>query len=135
MPVFKFVVSDKNKSYQIEKDQNESDHVLGKKIGDSFHGDFLGLEGYELEIKGGSDKDGFPMRKDFEGIIRKKIVVKKGIGYKTVVRGKRKRKSIRSNMIAQDIVQINCRVVKAGTKSLEELFPKKSSDENKSEKA
>jgi small subunit ribosomal protein S6e len=133
MPVFKFVVSEGKKSYQVEKDQGDCP-VIGKKIGDSISGDFLGLEGYELLIRGGHDKDGFPMRKDIEGISRKKIIVSKGIGFsgrlrrkkkKTKVRaGLRKRKMLRGNTIASDVVQINCKVIKAGEKPLEEILKK-----------
>lgn len=133
MPVFKFVLSSGGKSYQVEKDQGDCP-VIGKKIGDSIVGDFLGLDGYEFIITGGHDKDGFPIRKDIEGVMRKRIVSIKGIGFsgrlrrkkkKTKVRkGLRKRKMMRGNTIAADIVQINCKVVKAGEKPLEEILKK-----------
>jgi len=133
MPVFKFVISSGKKSYQVEKDQGDCP-VIGKKIGDAFAGDFLGLAGYELVVTGGHDKDGFPMRKDIEGVSRKKIILTKGIGFsgrlrrkkkKTKTReGLRKRKMVRGNTIAADIVQINCKVAKPGEKPLEELLKK-----------
>ena len=128
--IFKFVVSDKTKSYQLEK---ETGIVIGKKIGDVFDGEAIGLNGYQLQITGGSDKDGFPMRPDIEGQLRKRIVVGPGIGFKGE-KGQRKRKMLRGNMIAEDIVQINCKVVKKGDKPLEELVPKKeqASEEQKS---
>ena len=116
----KFVISDKEKSYQTEKDLGI---IVGKKIGDKFNGDVIGLNGYVLEITGGSDKEGFPMRKDIEGIARKKIILIKGIGYRAE-KGKRQRKSIRGNTISQDIAQISCKVTQSGEKKLEELFPK-----------
>jgi len=116
----KFVISDKEKSYQTEKDLGI---IVGKKIGDNFNGDVIGLNGYVLEITGGSDKEGFPMRKDIEGIARKKIILIKGIGYRAE-KGKRQRKSIRGNTISQDIAQISCKVIQAGEKKLVELFPK-----------
>jgi len=123
MATFKFVISEKSKSYQVEKDQNDCP-VLGKKIGDTISGDFLGLEGYELKITGGSDKDGFPMRKDIEGQTRKKLLVRAGIGFKTDVKGLRRRKTLRGNTINQDVVQINCKVVKIGTKNIAEVLGK-----------
>ncbi len=126
MPNFKFVISQGNKSWQAEKDQKECP-VTGKKIGDAIPGDFLGLNGYELLINGGSDKDGFPMRKDIEGMVRKHIVVTEGKGFKTDVRGLRRRKTLRGNTISAEIVQINCTVAKAGEKSLEEVLGKKES--------
>ncbi|MBI5347070.1 MAG: 30S ribosomal protein S6e [Candidatus Aenigmarchaeota archaeon] len=133
MPVFKFIISCKDKSFQIEKDQNECNAVIGKAIGDKFSADFLGMEGYELQITGGSDKDGFPMIKDIIGITRKKILVVKGDGFRTVIHGKRRRKSLRGNTIANDIVQINCKVVKEGTKTIEDVMPKKSDKDDKQE--
>ncbi len=131
MAVFKFVISDKDKSYQIEKDQKDAT-VLGKKIGDALQGDFLGLDGYEMQITGGSDKDGFPMRKDVEGVMRKRILITKGIGLNTKVEGLRRRRMLRGNTIDTDIAQINCKVTKTGEKPLEEMLGKK---EEKSEEA
>ncbi len=129
MPVFKFVISFKDKSLQMEKDQNECGSVVGKKIGEKFSADFLGMEGYELEITGGSDKDGFPMKKDIEGLSRRKLLVTRGFGFKTKINGKRKRKTLRGNTIASDTIQINCKVVKSGTKKIEDFLPKKESQE------
>jgi small subunit ribosomal protein S6e len=123
----KFVIGDKEKSYQLEK---ELGIIVGKKIGDKFNGDVIGLNGYVLEITGGSDKDGFPMRKDIEGIGRKKIIVTRGVGYKAE-KGRRKRKSLGGNAITQDIAQINCKVLQQGEKKLEELFPKAEKKEEK----
>ncbi len=121
MAVFKFVISHAKQSVQVEKDQKDAP-VLGKKIGDTLPGEFLGLAGYELLITGGSDKDGFPMRSDVEGQVRKKQILTKGHGFKTDFEGKRKRRIVRGNTIAQDISQINCKVVKAGEKGMHELL-------------
>jgi small subunit ribosomal protein S6e len=120
---FKFVISSANRSYQVEKDQKECP-VLGKKIGESFSGDFLGLEGYELIITGGSDRDGFPMRKDMDGVVKKRLILTDGIGFQAE-KGLRKRKMVRGNTIGLDTVQINCNVTKQGQKPLAELLGKK----------
>ena len=126
MAVFKFVIGAKNgKSYQLEKDQKECHDVVDKTISDKFFGDFLGLAGYELEITGGSDKDGFPMKKDIQGIVRRRVILTKGVGFKPLRSGMRKRKSIRGNQIGPEIVQINCKVIKEGAKPLAELVPQK----------
>ncbi len=121
MAVFKFVISHAKQSVQVEKDQKDAP-LLGKKIGDTMSGEFLGLAGYELLITGGSDKDGFPMRKDVEGQLRKKQILTKGLGFQTDVEGKRKRRVVRGNTIAADIAQVNCKVVKAGDKGMFELL-------------
>jgi small subunit ribosomal protein S6e len=124
MAVFKFVISDGKESYQIEKDQKDSP-VFGKQLGEKLNGDFLGLEGYELQITGGSDKDGFPMRKDIEGQLRKRFLITKSVGFRTDVEGLRRRRMLRGNTIGEDIAQINCKVVQRGSISIADVAPKK----------
>jgi len=133
MAVFKFVVSDpkSKKAYQIEKDQKQCESLIGKKINENFSGDIIGLTGYELLITGGSDKDGFPMSSTIDGPQRRKIIATYGLGMRNKKRGLRKRISIRGNTISKDISQINCKVVKSGSKPIEELVPKK---DNKKER-
>ncbi len=120
----KFVISDPKtrKAWQIER---TAEFLYGKKIGDKFDGSLIGLPGYVLEITGGTDKDGFPMRSDLEGAVRKRLLLSSGPGYKPEKRGIRKRKMVRGNTIAEDIVQINCKVIAHGDKPLEELLGKK----------
>lgn len=133
MPTFKFVVSDPEKrlSYQLEVEQEKAIGLIGKKIGDEFNGDIIGLPGYVLKITGGSDKDGFPMHPDVEGIGRKKVLLSGPPGFHPRLKGERRRKTVRGNTISEDIVQINCKVVKIGEKPLEELIPKKPKAEEK----
>jgi len=125
---FKLVISDPKtrKSYQKEV---SGEGILGKKIGDKFPGNVAGLEGYELQITGGTDKDGFPMRKDVYGAGRKKILLSSGTGFRAKLKGQRKRKSIRGNTISEDIAQINSKIVKQGKLPLEKIFGAK--EENK----
>jgi small subunit ribosomal protein S6e len=126
MANFKIVVSDPNtrKAYQKEVDQAASG-LAGKKIGETFKGDSIGLAGYELAITGGSDKEGFPMRPDVEGERRKRVVLSQPPGFHPTMSGQRRRKSVRGNTVSVDIVQLNVKVTKAGTKSLEDLLGKK----------
>ncbi len=136
MANFKIVVSDPKakKAYQKEVDQSASG-LMGKKIGDKFSGNHLGLPGYELEVTGGSDKEGFPMRRDVDGPGRKKILLSHGPGFHPKSRGRRKRKSIRGNTISPQVSQINLKVVTYGAKSVEEsLGVKKEHKEEKAEK-
>lgn len=118
----KIVVNNKDgKSYQKVVD---GDALLGKSIGDTIDGKEIGLPGYELIIRGGSDKDGFPMRHDLAGVKRKKLMVGKGIGFKPKRKGLKKRKTFCSRTITDDTVQVNCMVSKTGSKQLAELFKK-----------
>lgn len=125
---FKLVISDPKtrKSYQKEV---SGEGILRKKIGEKFPGNVAGLDGYELQITGGTDKDGFPMRKDVKGAARKKILLSSGTGFRAKLGGERKRKSIRGNTISEDIAQINTKIVKWGKQPLEKIFGAK--EENK----
>jgi small subunit ribosomal protein S6e len=90
------------------------------KIGDEFDGLFVSLPGYKLRITGGSDKDGFPMRRDLPGQSRKKLVLSGGTGYHPDMDGKRRRKFVRGNTISADIVQINMAVTSFGPRPIDE---------------
>ena len=116
---FKIVVSEPKvrRAWQVEKDVPS---LIGKKIGDKIDGSLIGLAGFTLQITGGSDKDGFPMRSDLDGVVRKKALLTKGVGFrgtkkirkvKYKVNGMRKRKYIRGNTISDSIVQINFKIL------------------------
>lgn len=124
MPEVKFVVNDpkSGKSYQKALEDNP---FLNKKIGDKVTGSDIGLDGYELEIRGGSDKSGCPIRYDMPGFGKKKALLSSGPCIKGLKNGQRIRKTVAGNLINQDIVQINLKVLNYGSKNLEELLPKK----------
>jgi small subunit ribosomal protein S6e len=132
--MFKLVVSDPKtrKTYQKEVSQKESG-LLNRKIGDKVKGDFLGLAGYELQVTGGSDKQGFPMRPEMQGAARKRVLLRGGPGFHPKQKGERRRKSVRGNVISPDIAQVNAKIVKHGTKKLEQIFGKKE-EKSKEEK-
>ena len=134
------------KSYQVEKD---APSLIGKKIGDKIDGSMIGLNGFTLEITGGSDKDGTPMRRDLEGTVRRKALLTRGVGFRggktkkvkgkkkyIKVKGMRKRKYIRGNTISEDIAQVNCKIIE-GEGDIEMMLGLKKeepSEENKEEK-
>ncbi|MDP6626901.1 MAG: 30S ribosomal protein S6e [Methanopyri archaeon] len=134
MMVFKVTISDikGGKCYQKELSGDESKGLIGKRIGETFRGEVLGLTGYELMITGGSDRQGFAMRKDVEGAARKKVLLAGPPGYRPTSDGIRRRKSVRGNTISDAILQINTKVVKAGKKKLEISF---AGDDGGAEKA
>ncbi len=124
MVEFKANISDQKsgKSYQREVKGHQASALLGKKIGDTVDGIFMDMPGYKLEITGGSDKDGFCMRRDLPGPRRKKLLVSKGIGFKPHKDGERRRKNFRGDTISPDIVQLNLKVARKGPKKIEELL-------------
>ena len=95
---------------------------VGKKLGEKVRGEAIGLTGYELEITGGSDVAGFPMRNDVDGQARKKVLLAGGVGFKPKKHGQRKRRTIHGNTISERIAQINCKVVKEGKEPLDKLL-------------
>jgi len=121
MAEFKLIINDPKtgKSY---KKVLETDAFRGKKIGNQVSGGEFGLKGYELEITGGSDKVGFPMRKDNEGVHRKKALLTKGLGMKKKRKGLRLRRTIAGNTIHAGISQINLKITKYGAESSEKLL-------------
>ncbi len=124
MTNFKVVISDPKtgKSYQKEITGTKANSLIGKKIGQEIDGVFVDLPGYKLKITGGTDKDGFPMRPNLQGAIRKKLLLKGGVGFHPKRKGMRKRKMIRGNTISADIVQINMKIVQYGPKPIEEAI-------------
>ncbi|MBE6509987.1 MAG: 30S ribosomal protein S6e [Methanobrevibacter millerae] len=117
---FKVVVSNKAETYQIEAEDAKS--LNGLVIGDEFDGGIVGLDGYTLKITGGSDKNGFTMKKDVPGTRRIKSLLTGGIGYHPKADGVKRRKTVRGNTIADDIVQINSVVVNEGSKPIAEIL-------------
>ena len=54
-------------AFQKEIEKGKEGQLLGKKIGDKIPGALIGLDGYELQITGGSTNDGTPLRGDIPG--------------------------------------------------------------------
>lgn len=120
---FKVVISDPEtgKSYQRDIKDEKARRFRGKKIGDEIDGSILGLTGYKLAITGGSDKGGFPMKKGVMGKKNLRILMKGGVGYRQK-KGVRRRKRVRGEIIDDDIVQINTKVIARGKRKIEELL-------------
>ena len=119
---FKLVISEGAKSHQLEVDAAQTKNLTGLKIGDEIDASIVGLNGYKLQITGGSDKNGFPLKKDVEGQRRIRSLLSGGIGFKPKMDGQRRRKTVRGNTISDDIVQINTIVTEKGKKSIDELL-------------
>ena len=134
MAEFKVVLSDPKtgKSYQKELKDNSAEFLIGKKIGEKIAGESMDLTGYEFEITGGSDKSGFPMRRDISGAVRAKILAVSGVGLKKTEKGIRRRKTVFGNTVDTSIVQVNMKILKHGR---EKLGGEEPSTEAKEEKA
>lgn len=132
--VVKIIIGDNGKAWRVE---SEAEILTGKSVGDKVNGDEVKseLSGYELEITGGSDNAGFPLSKSVVGVGLKRVLLTKGFGMRDSRKGVRLRKTQRGKVISQSTAQINLKVVKAGSKKLEELFPEqnKPKEEKKEE--
>lgn len=112
MAKFKVIISDSDgTSKTVELEDARAAPLIGKKIGDIIDGAVVGLPGYKVQITGGSDKDGFPMRPDVHGGVRRSVVLSGGVGFNPNREGERRRKTVRGNVITDEIVQINVKIV------------------------
>ena len=135
MTKFKLSISSKGKAYSQELTEESSASLYGKKLGETINGSIIGFNGYEFQISGGSDNAGFPMRKDIQGTKRVSALVTKGPGFKPGKLVYKRRKTLKGNIITDDIVQVNLKVIKEGPKTLESYFPKKEEAKAEEKKA
>lgn len=127
MVSFKLVIGTKGgKCLQKELQDPAASNLIGKKIGDAVTGEGFEMPGYEFTITGGSDYCGFPMRKDVDGIARRRILAVKGIGLKMKAKGVRQRKTVCGNTIHAKTAQINLKVTKEGSAPI--TFPEKKAE-------
>jgi len=133
---FKLNIGTKDgKTFKLEVEGKE---LIGKELHNNIKGKDISpeLEGYEFEITGASDKAGFTAMKEIEGIGLKKILLTYGKGMKkrpkkegkkklgrNKPKGLRLRKTARGKVISEEISQINLKILKEGSKKLEEVFP------------
>ncbi len=146
MPV-KFVLNDTKtgKSYSKEVEDSKFKPLIGQKIGYEFDGGIIDIPGYKLKITGGSDKNGFPMRKGVHKNARARLFLSGGVGYNPKEKHVRRRKTIRGEIIGDDIAQLNVSIVKAGKQTIEQILglvqeeapaeADKATEEKKEEKA
>jgi len=113
MAKFKVIVSDPETgtSSVVELAEARAAPLIGKRIGETIEGSIVNLPGHKAQIRGGSDKDGFPMRPSVHGGVRRGIMLSGGVGYRPQNEGMRRRKTIRGNVITDEIVQVNMKIV------------------------
>jgi small subunit ribosomal protein S6e len=113
MAKLKVIVSDpySGTSKAVELEDTRVVPLIGRKIGETIDGSLLGLAGHKVQILGGSDKDGFPMRSNVHGGVRRRVVLSGGVGFNPRVHGARRRKTVRGDVITDEIVQVNMKIV------------------------
>lgn len=131
MAKFKVIVSDPETgtSKAVELEEARATPLIGRKIGEVIDGSIIDTPGHKAQIMGGSDKDGFPMRPSVHGGVRRSIVLSGGVGFMPSNEGMRKRKTIRGNVITDEIVQVNAKITERPKQAKETKKTKEKKEE------
>jgi small subunit ribosomal protein S6e len=124
MAEFTVAVSDPESghTYQIDVDGQDANRFIGRELGDEVDGGAVGLDGYTLELTGGSDTSGRPMRPDVRGVATKEIMSDGGVGFEPTTDGERKRITVRGREVSDDTRQINAKITARGSEDVDELL-------------
>lgn len=126
--VMKIVIGTKEgKCFQKELSSQEAEALLGKTLGEEFNSEVIGITGAKFLITGGSDANGFPMRKDLP-MAGKKLLITKGTGFRGKLRGKRfgglrVKKTVAGNIIHEKTHQLNVKTIKGDDKVVAAFAP------------
>jgi small subunit ribosomal protein S6e len=113
MAKFKVIVSDPQDgtSKVIELEEARAAPFIGRRLGETIDGSAVDLPAHTVQILGGSDKDGVPMRGNVHGGVRRRVVLSGGAGFSPKKKGERRRKTVRGNIITDEIAQINMKII------------------------
>ncbi len=109
-------------TYQFEVDGQTANRFVGREIGEEIDAGSLGLSGYTVELTGGTDNAGRPMRSDVAGPELSSVLLTGGVGFDPTVEGERKRVTVRGREVGTDTRQINAKIVDHGNQPVEELI-------------
>ncbi|ESS07052.1 MAG: SSU ribosomal protein S6E, partial [uncultured archaeon A07HB70] len=98
-------------TYQRTIDGQDANRFVGRAIGDEVDGGAVGLDGFTVEITGGSDETGRPMRDDVPGTDLKELLLTGGVGYDPERDGERRRVTVRGREVGDTTAQVNVSVV------------------------
>jgi small subunit ribosomal protein S6e len=124
MAEFQVVVADPEDgtTHQFDVDGQDANRFIGRNIGEEVDGGAVGLDGYGLELTGGSDNAGRAMRPDVAGTAVKRILLEGGVGYKPDRDGERKRVTVRGSEVGEETRQINVKITERGSQSVADLL-------------
>lgn len=123
MADFQVVVADPEtgRTYQFEIEGQSANRFMGRELGETVDGGAVGLDGYELEITGGSDVTGRPMREDVSESGLTELLLSGGTGFNPTSDGERRRVTVRGREISDETRQINATVLTRGDRPVDEL--------------
>jgi small subunit ribosomal protein S6e len=113
---------DDGHTYQVDVDGQDANRFIGKEIGEEVDGGAVGLAGFTLEITGGSDDTGRPMRDDVRGSDLQNVLLAGGTGFEPTTEGERKRVTVRGREVSDATRQINARIVASGDEDPADLL-------------
>jgi len=124
MAEFTVAVSDPETgdTHQVEVSDQDANRFIGRDIGEEVDGSAVGLDGYTLELTGGSDDAGRPMREDIRGPNLEAVLLTGGTGFNPTVDGERKRVTVRGREVSEATRQINAKITARGGESVENLL-------------
>lgn len=125
MATFTVVVGDPESgtSYQLETEDQDANRFLGRSIGEEVEGGAVGLDGYTLEITGGSDEAGRPLSDSVAGAsLQEVLMTGRQTGYKPTRDGERRRITVRGREVSDAVAQVNAAIVDRGDADVEELL-------------
>ena len=131
MAEFQVAVADPDDgtTYQFDVEGQDANRFLGREIGAEVEGSSVGLSGYTLEVTGGSDDAGRPMREDVAGPDLKALLLDGGTGFNPSKEGERRRITVRGHEVSDATSQVNARITGRGGESIEDLLGGDDEDE------
>jgi small subunit ribosomal protein S6e len=111
MPVLIISDPETGTSQKVELEDARMAPIMGRRIGEVIDGTVADLAGHKIQLTGGTDKDGIPMRPDVHGSVKARIVLSGGVGYKPKKKGERKRVVVRGNTVSVDTTFLNFKIV------------------------
>ena len=114
---------DSGSSYQLEAEEQDANRFIGKSIGEEVDGGAVGLDGYTLEITGGSDNAGRPLNPSVAGQNLKEVLMsERQTGYKPARDGERRRITVRGREVSDTVAQVNASIVDRGADDVDALL-------------
>ncbi|WP_226039385.1 30S ribosomal protein S6e [Natrinema sp. DC36] len=132
MASFTVVVGDpeSGSSYQLEAEEQDANRFMGKSIGEEVDGGSVGLDGYTLEITGGSDKAGRPLNGEVSGPNLTEVLMNgRQTGYRPDRDGERRRITVRGREISDAVAQVNASIAERGSTDVDDLLGEGGDDE------
>lgn len=111
MPVLIIADPETGTNEKVELEDARMAPLVGRRIGEVIDGTVADLAGYKLQLTGGTDKDGIPMRPDVHGGVKARVVLSGGVGYKPRNKGERKRVVVRGNTVTTETTFLNFKII------------------------